>query len=349
MLHKEEVLSHLIKHLFKHPLFLSGFFFILLLTGASLAYSIFFDGAIPETQYMHDESGKMIDKSPFPPSTVPPLGTDQVGRHIINLLLQGAKFTIGIAVLVAGLRIIIGFVIGFSFNNILSRFHQWTSGLVNAFYYIPASLICYVLLDDVIMMKGDLGEAYTFFERATFELLILTAIAVPVTSLLIANQLRHIYQAEFIISARILGGSRLHILKKHIFPHLWPRLLIQFGQDVVQVLILLIHLGLFHLLFGGTVEIEPGASNRMTTYLSLSSEWSGMIGNAFEHLNHWPWLFLGPIIAFTLVILAFNLMIKGMEDVFSGQLRVNRKQRKNDEKKPAAELYQFDFVNKKSV
>lgn len=340
----------MIKQLLKHRLFLSGFLFLLLLSSASLAYSIFFHGSIPETKFLYDANDKLIGKSPLSPSAVPPLGTDQTGRHFAHLLLEGAKYTIGIAVVVASLRIFIGFIIGFMFNNVLSRFHQWAAGLVNAFYYIPASLLCYVLLSSVIVRHGEIGGmSYTFLERAAFELIILTVIAVPVTSLLIANQLRHIYEKEFITGARLLGGNRPHVLKKHVLPHIWPRLLIQFGQEVVQVLILLIHLGLFHLLFGGTVEIDPGASNRMPVYISSSNEWSGMIGNGFEHLNHWPWFFVSPMIAFALVILAFNLMVKGMEDVFMGHRPLRKKQRKPIEIKSNAESYSFDFIHNENA
>ena len=63
---------------------------------------------------------------------------------------------------------------------------------------------------------------------------------------------------EFIISAKILGGSKFHIAKKHIFPLLKERFWILFGQQITQTLLVMTHLGLFNLYFGGT-EITYGS------------------------------------------------------------------------------------------
>src|SRR5699024_5302671 len=150
----------------------------------------------------------------------------------------------------------------------------------NGFYYIPMALICFVILDSVIVFGPFDEDPYSFVQNAVFELIILTVIAVPTTSLLLANQIDQVYKHEFITAAKVLGGRRWHILGKHILPHMWPRLMIQFAQEVVQVLILLIHLGFFQLMFGGTLRIanDPGVPDY---FISMSSEWSGLIGNAF--------------------------------------------------------------------
>lgn len=302
------------KRLFKHPLFLSGFLFLFLLLAASFIHTIFFHGMIPVTNSLKDSEGIITSVGPFSPLDVPPLGTDEVGRNIFVILIQGAKYTIGIAILVAGLRVMISAIIGALFENYLSKLNQYVSGLVNGFYFIPAALICYLLLADVILTPYGEVDVYTILQKMIFQLFILTIIAIPTTSLLIGNQLHHIYTLEFIQSAKTLGGSRLHILRKHIFPYIFPQLLIQFTQETIKVLVLLIHLGFFHLLFGGT-QVQQLDENEMA-YISISSEWSGMIGNAFTHISGWSWMFFSLAVSFTLVILALNLMTKGMEAVF---------------------------------
>src|SRR5690625_225799 len=305
-----------LKKLFKHPLFLCGFLFLMSLITASLIHGIFFHGQIPVTTFLKDSQGKISASGPFNSLEVPPLGTDEMGRHIFFLLIQGAKYTIGIAVIVAALRVVISALFGFLFGDFLSKLKPYISGLVNGFYYIPIALLCYVLLVDVIFTPHDAAEAYSFMQKVVFELIILTGVAIPTTSLLIGNQINHIYKAEFITTAKTLGGSRLHLLRKHVLPHMIPRLFIQFTQEIVQVLILLIHLGFFHVLFGGTNEQE--LDETQSAYISLSSEWYGMVGNGFEHLNGWSWMFFGVVISFTFVILALNLMTKGIEDIFLG-------------------------------
>lgn len=320
-----------VKRLLKHPLFLSGFIFLAVLVAASLIHAVFFHGKIPVTHFLHDSQGEFTSREPFNLLEIPPLGTDEVGRHIFFLLLQGAKYTIGIAFVVAGLRVLISAMIGFLFGNFLSRLKPYVSGLVNGFYFIPAALLCYMLLSDMVLIPNDADE-YRFMQRAVFEVIVLTVVAIPTTSLLIGNQVRHIYQAEFITTAKTLGGSRIHLLRKHVLPHMIPRLFIQFTQEMVQVLILLIHLGFFHLLFGGTIEAKLDAEQ--SAFLSVSNEWSGMVGNAFDHLMGWSWMFFDVIIAFTIVLLALNFMVKGMQDVFLEDRNVIGK---NEEKKSIEE------------
>ncbi len=334
-----------LKKLFQHPLFLSGFIFLVLLVAASFIHAIFFHGKIPVTDFRYDSQGKMTGSGPFNPLEVPPLGTDEVGRHIFVLLLQGAKYTLGISILVAGLRVMISAIIGFLFGGFFSRIKPYVSRFVNGFYFIPTALLCYVLLFDVIMIPNYTADEYSFVLRAIYELIILTIVAIPTTSLLIGNQVDHIYKMEFITTAKTLGGSRIHLLRKHVLPYMIPRLFIQFTLEIVQVLVLLIHLGFFHLLFGGTIAKDLG--DGQSAYLSVSSEWSGMVGNGFDHLSGWSWMFFDVIIAFTMVILALNFIVKGMNDIFLEERKMTKKNqiKKRPEEKNSSQIKQkLDFT-----
>ncbi len=316
----------MIKNLFKHPLFLSGFMFLFSLLTASFIHTIFFQGKIPVTDILRDREGTIVSIAPFNPLEVPPLGTDELGRHILVLLIQGAKYTIAIAVLVAGLRVLLSAIIGLFFENYLPKLNRYIGGLVNGFYFIPTALICFILLYDVLWTAHGEVDGYSILQKMMFQLFVLTIVAIPTTSLLIGNQFNQIYKSEFITSAKVLGGSRLHILHKHVLPHMIPLLLIQFTQETTRVLVLLIHLGFFHLLFGGTRVYE--LDDTQDAYISVSSEWSGMIGNGFNHLSGWSWIFLSVAISFTFVILAFKLMTKGIEEVFLENRYINGKIKK---------------------
>src|SRR5699024_10417775 len=105
----------------KHPLFLSGFIFLFLLLASSMMHTVFFQGKIPVTDFLRNSEGSITAAAPFNPLEVPPLGTDEVGRHIFVLLIQGAKYTIGISILVAGLRVMISAIIGLFFENYFSK------------------------------------------------------------------------------------------------------------------------------------------------------------------------------------------------------------------------------------
>lgn len=333
------------KSLFRHPLFIGSFVFLMLLVLASIVHGMFFNGVIPQIHLLYDKGGDLIGRPPHSPFEVPPLGTGPTGRSVFFMLLQGAKYTIGIAVIVAALRVAVSFILGLFYGNYLMRFSKYAAGLVNSFYYMPISLLCYVLLHDVIMTDSfqELNPDFTFTDRMIFEFIILTIVALPTTSLLIGNQIDQIYKQEFITGVKTLGGSRLHILRKHILPYLWPRMLIQFVEQVVLVLILLVHLGFFHLLFGGTMQVQ-GIDQML--YISMSSEWSGMIGDGLDHMTTWWWYAFSPLVAFALVILAFNYIERAMEDVFIYERQFHKRKKREDMKDTAmkGKITRHDFA-----
>ena len=56
-------------------------------------------------------------------------------------------------------------------------------------------------------------------------------------------------------------------------------------------------------------------------FVSLSNEWSGIIGNNFRFLfiTYW-WIAICPIFLLTLTVLAFKLMLEGYQSVESSNI-----------------------------
>ncbi|MGA4722247.1 ABC transporter permease subunit [Fictibacillus nanhaiensis] len=171
---------------------------------------------------------------------------------------------------------------------------------------MPSALLIFFVVGPIIQL-----ETFTFWEKAIFEMLLIIAIAVPNTSILIKEEINLIEKEEFITSAKLMGGSRLRILSKHILPHLWPKLLLIYVQQVIAVLLLLAHLGILGLFFGGTTMRE--FTNEYEIPASDSNEWSGLIGGYYYQLRLAPWLVFFPVFSFAAVILAFNFMAEGIK------------------------------------
>lgn len=342
----------MVKSLFSHPLFLGGFLFVALLIVASLVHAVFFEDIVPQIQYYYNDQGELVDAPPISPFHVPPFGTDSQGNILLYKLLTGAKYTIGIAVVVALLRIILSFVLGMLYGNLFIRFSKYAAGLVNSFYFIPISLLCYLILQSVLLSSGLSQFEYSYTGRVLFEFFILTVVALPTTSLLIGNEINQVLQQEFVTGVRTLGGSRLHILRRHVLPNLWPRLLVQFVRQIVLTLILLVHLGFFQLLFGGTKVVKNLAGQQ--SFISVTGEWSGMIGNNYDLLySAVPWIPLAPLIAFSVTILAFNFINKGMEDcLLDGEDRLKKRKKYPSEDNGSdteEDEVSFEFVRNKAL
>src|SRR5699024_10350588 len=124
-----------------------------------------------------------------------------------------------IAVVVAAFRMLFSSIIGLCFADFLSKFNKWITGLVNGFYYIPIALICFVLLNDILVIHGYADVSpYTFFQRSVFVFAVLSVVALPTTSLLIGNQIRQFYNQEFLKPPGFSAGRGWKVLKSNVLP-----------------------------------------------------------------------------------------------------------------------------------
>ncbi|MFC4618218.1 ABC transporter permease [Camelliibacillus cellulosilyticus] len=300
----------MIKALLRQPLFVIGFLFVFALVIASFFYTAVYHDKVPQLLLLYDKNGNVLAKSPLTPSQHPLFGTDKQGYDLTRQLLIGAKYTILGASVIALIRILMSFVCGVIYGSYLYRFKRFFTGIVDAFHVIPLTLLAYLMLRTVLLMNGGTSEfAYSLTTRLVFEVLVLAVIAVPVVGVLIGNEIGNVLQNEYIQCAKILGGSRWHILFRHVMPHLLPRLVIIFIQQIIQVMIVMVHLGLLELFFGGTMIMQ---SLTGTEVFSFSNEWSGLIGNSRMYLDIYPWLLFGPLVLFTITIIAFSFMVEGL-------------------------------------
>lgn len=197
--------------------------------------------------------------------------------------------------------------------------------LFNVFRFIPMTLLAYLILQPVafnfsdyasvgylsdVILKGKVSQAnYSYNETLIFEWIVLTVIAIPSGVKLMTSELRNILTMPFIEGAKIIGGSKLHIFWRHVCPHLWPRLLPIYVREVIQVLLVMMHLGLFKLFIGGTdIKLDPSNMD----YLSKSNEWAGLIGHYLDQLGIHSWIPLAPVVMFMLTILSLNCIVEGM-------------------------------------
>lgn len=251
--------------------------FLLILVLLSIGNTIWNDGHIRQVtlQYDADENPQV---PPFSPSLQFLLGTDRKGYDLLHLVIEGAKWTIGISILIAALRMVIGVFFGVVLGTYIKRGFSKIEAFFDSFTVIPTVMIAYFFLHFANAF-GSGEETTTFFERASFQVLLLVMLVMPVIALYVAKEVRKLRTEEFIEAACILGGSRRHIVIKHIFPHLYMTFILVFFQQFTQTLTILLHLGLLEIFFGGTVQFL-GPIEEIESY---THEWSGLIGVYLGH------------------------------------------------------------------
>ncbi|WP_078435395.1 ABC transporter permease [Metabacillus halosaccharovorans] len=312
----------------KNPLFLIGFLFIIGLLMTSFIYTAIVNSDVRQIQLLYDNNGDLLASSPISPRWGIPFGTDLIGYDMLSKVLIGAKYTLLAAISIAALRILISIPFGLILGSYLSKFTKYLNSIIDIFHFIPLSLIALYLLSPVLYSSSN-GFEYSLTERIVIEVIVLTVLAVPVLALLIGNETNELFKEEFVISSKIMGGSKLHIIRKHIFPLLKARFWILFGQQITQTLLVMVHLGLFNLYFGGTVITYGDFADPPK---SMTNEWSGLIGGTKNYIRSAPWIPLTPIICFALTILAVTLMIEGYNRVSTGKSLyvIRKKDKKNN-------------------
>lgn len=297
--------------LLKEPMFLIGFLFIAILLIASLGYHFIYHDKVPTEPLLLIKNGKLLGQSPFSPTEVPPAGSDLAGRNYAVLLLIGAKYTIGIGLLIALIRVVFSLLAGVIYGLFFYRFKSVVTGILDGFHYIPLTLLAFLLLSPVLIMDYYTETfQYSMFARVFFEMILLALIAVPVVAVNIGNEIGEHMQREYITSAKVLGGTRFHILMKHVTPHLAPKIIYIILQQTVQVLLVLTHLGILQLFLGGTDKVGHPPDT-----FSHTSEWSGLIGQHYTTIvaGAHTWLVFCPLILLCLSIISFSFMAEGFK------------------------------------
>ncbi len=321
------------RSIWKNPMFLSGFLYLFLLILASFLYTILWDDEVRRL-YFISENGFPVESAPISPKWNYPFGTDPLGLDMLGKILIGAKYTLILSFIIAFLRVAISLPIALVLGTYLQRFKKSINGTIDSFHYIPLSIIAYFLLHPVLWEPFN-GFPTTMTERFIIEILILTVLIVPILSSMLGNEVSMVYKEEFILSAKVLGASKFRIIFKHILPSLKDKLVVLFGQQIMQTLILFIHLGLLKLFVGGTnvdysIVHDPPQS--------ITNEWSGLIGDSFRYLQGAPWVPLTPILFFASAMFAVALMIEGYVRATSGHSHFYKKFR---------EKYNGEAVEKK--
>ncbi|WLR47286.1 ABC transporter permease subunit [Halobacillus litoralis] len=292
-----------------------GSAYLIVLMIASFGFSFFIEPELAEPEkLLFDDKGNILALAPFPPSIHYPLGSDIDGNSYLVKVIEGAKYTIGLSVIIAFGRILLSVVGGYLLFLLPASIKRLFRGLSDTLHYAPATIFTYVLITPVVL---TFSWSYDVTTKIVFPCLVIIAVSVPVLSLYVQKEIDLALENEFIDSARIMGASRFHIFRKHIAPYLTPKIFITFVQQIGQSLIIFAHLGLLNIFIGGTetrvMEYDVMTGEARAETFSMSNEWAGMISDNFQYMKPFPWMVLAPVTAFALTILAINVIVYGLE------------------------------------
>lgn len=225
------------------------------------------------------------------PSLSHPLGTDALGRDFLSRLLHGARLSLGSAILAAVLVMTIGLL----------------GGTLAGFYSGLFDTVLMRVVDVILAFPGlilALAIAGLFRPGILPIMLGLVSVWWVRYARIIRGLVLAVREREFIDSARSLGAGDLHIITRHVLPH------------VVSPLIVLITLemGSLVLAISGLNFLGLGAQ-------PPTPEWGAMLNEGRTYFLSAPRMVLVPGAAITLAVLGFNLVGDAIRDMLDPKLR----------------------------
>ncbi|MED3389167.1 ABC transporter permease subunit [Bacillus thuringiensis] len=334
------------KSIWKSKRFLIGFTYLFILISASFIYSWFFKDNIPKPPQLLYNDNNDGGKAPFPPSLIPPFGSDRFGESVFLQIVEGAKFTILLAVAISFFRILCGTCIGILLSLYAPKLKRFFQSCSEVFYYIPTLFIAFILITPVnIIITSNADGVDPNISFTFYQVLVLIFVALPTLSLYISSEVDEFMKQDYILSSQLLGASRFHIIKKHLRVLLLDRLFVLFMEHIVQTLILVIHLALLNIVIGGIQmrELYDGVLKPV----SLSNDWAGLIGLNRNEMNLSWWIIFYTLASFFITILFIKLMTIGIQDALKARdSQIVAIQNVPDHKKFVKHKDSFSFANK---
>ena len=212
------------------------------------------------------------------------LGTDQLGRDLLSMLMAGARPSLGVAALALG----IGLAGGVPLGLLAAARPGWIDELVarctDTLFAFPAILLALL----VIAVLGP-GASHAALAIGLFN--------IPVFARVTRASSRGIWTRDFILAARLAGKGRLLISLEHVLPNISGPLITQASLQLS--LGVLAEAGLSFLGLGA----QPPAAS-----------WGRMVADAQTLIGVAPGLVLLPGLAIVVTVFAINLAGEALRD-----------------------------------
>jgi peptide/nickel transport system permease protein len=220
-----------------------------------------------------------------------PLGTDQLGRDLLSMIMAGARNSIAVALVAVG----IGAGFGVPLGLLAAARGGWIDEVVMRFndfaFAFPALLTA-------VMITALMGPG------AVNSIIAIGIFNIPVFARLTRGGALALWTREFVLAARLAGRGSARISLEHILPNLGGLLIVQ--ATIQFALAILAEAGLSYL---GLGTQPPNAS------------WGKMLNEAQTLLFLAPRLAIAPGLAIAFTVLGLNLLGDGLRDLLDPRLR----------------------------
>ncbi|MGU3317483.1 ABC transporter permease [Sphingomonas sp. M6A6_1c] len=217
-----------------------------------------------------------------PPGAAHWLGTDQLGRDLVSMLLAGAGTSLAVTLLAVAAALVAGLPLGL----LAAARSGWTDALVmragDIVFAFPALLVA-------ILLAAVLGPG------ASNAIVAIAIFNIPVFARLARGEARRLWTRDFIAAAQLAGKGRLRISIEHILPNIAGAVTVQ--ATIQCATAILLEAGLSYVGLG----VQPPQPS-----------WGRMLADAQTLIGTAPRLAIVPGVAILLAVLGLTLVGDGL-------------------------------------
>jgi peptide/nickel transport system permease protein len=237
----------------------------------------------------YDASAQNLLSRLLPPGATGPdgrhwFGTDALGRDILSLIIMGARPALFVSVAAAAVAALVGVLAGMVAGFRGGRFGDLLLSLTNIQLAFPFFLLA-------VTVVGILRPS-------TFLVIAVIALGswVPFARVTYADT-QQLRELEFIEAVRVMRGSNIRILLRHILPNVLPNIVV-----------------LSTFAIGTAIVMESGLSFVGLGVPSETPTWGRMLSEGRDYMDSAWWLTVIPGAAILLLVLVINVIGEQLRD-----------------------------------
>lgn len=230
-----------------------------------------------------------------PPSALHPFGTDDAGRDVFSMVLNGARISVAVGLFSMLIAALVGVTVGAlsgyaggAVDNILMR-------IVDAFFAIPFLFV--ILVAARFFGEGQVSSIIIIFGLLSW----------PLIARLVRASFLSLREMDYVQAARAVGVSGRRIALRHILPN-------AIGPIIVAMT----------LLMASNIVLEAFVSYLNFGISPDQTSWGNALANAQNALilGNWWWAFF-PGMAIALTVISINFVGDGLRDALDPRARLD--------------------------
>ena len=237
-----------------------------------------------------------------PPSGVHILGTDEVGRDMLNLTVHGARISMTIGLMATLITIFIGALVGVLSGYVGGILDNVLMRISDFFLVLPTIVLALILAPIILDIIGPQAEFLGIRATLLVIVIVIGLTSWATTARVIRSQVLSLKGRMFVDRARVIGSSSIRIMRRHILP------------NVVNLIVAQSVLTFATAVFTETTLAFIGLGD------PTAPSWGELLNSAQSSgapgLGAW-WYIAPPAVSVVLVVLSFTLVGNALDDILN--------------------------------